>query len=169
MPHESRLAQGNPSARASVGETSETSRVPPAEDSGRPQGQDSQQDPGFAYVGQSGADYSFRQDDEEDEDRESVADLPPLDKTYSRLVNFIHERFPHSQPSTAARMPPRCELEDFFSINDPAPASRQNLKIYPRVSELVSASVDRASHLARESRALHRVVLLKRKMFYVGG
>ena len=50
VPHESRLAQGNSSARSSVGETSETSRVPPAEDSGRPQGQDSQHDPGFAYV-----------------------------------------------------------------------------------------------------------------------
>ena len=104
--HESRLAQGNSSARTSVGGTSETSRVPPAEDSGRPQGQDSQHDTGFAYGSQSGADYSFRQDDEEYDDRVSVADLPPLDKTYSRLVNFIHERFPHSRPSTAARMPP---------------------------------------------------------------
>ena len=133
MPHESRLAQGNSSARTSVGGTSETSRVPPAEDSGRPQGQDSQHDPGFAYGSQSSADYSFRQDDEEYDDRVSVADLPPLDKTYSRLVNFIHERFPHSPPSTAARMLPRCEFEDFFSINDPALASRQNLIIYPRV------------------------------------
>ena len=33
---------------------------------------------------------------------------------------------------------------------------------------LVSASADRAYRLARESRALHRVVPLKRKMFYVG-
>ena len=57
MPHESRLAQGISSARSSVGETS---RGPPAEDSGKPQGQDSQHDPGFAYGNQSGADYSFR-------------------------------------------------------------------------------------------------------------
>ena len=62
----------------------------------------------------------------------------------------------------------RCEFEDFFSINDPAPSTKQNLKVYLRVAELVSASADRASHLARESRALHRVVPLKRKMFYVG-
>ena len=138
------------------------------EDSGKPQGHDGQHDPGFSYGNQAGADYSFRQDDEEDDDRESVADLPPPDKTYALLVNFIHERFPHSQPSTAARMPPRCEFEDFFSITDPAPSSRQNLTIYPRVSELVTASADRASRLARESRALHRVVPLNRKMFYVG-
>ena len=32
----------------------------------------------------------------------------------------------------------------------------------------MNASADRASRLARESRALHRVVPLKRKMFYVG-
>ena len=56
----------------------------------------------------------------------------------------------------------------FFSINDPAPSTKQNLKVYPRVAELVNASADRASRLARESRALHRVVPLKRKMFYVG-
>ena len=166
--HESRLAQDNSIARASMGKTSETSRDPPPEDTGRPQGQNSQHDPGFAYEGQSGADYSFHDNDEEDDDRESVADLPPLDRTYSRLVNFIHERFPHSRPSTAASMPPRCEFEDFFSINDPASSSRQNLKIYARVSGLVSASADRASCLARESKALHRVVSLKRKMFYVG-
>ena len=65
-------------------------------------------------------------------------------------------------------MAPRCEFKDFFSITDPAPASRQNLTIYPRVSELVNASADRASRLARESRALYRVVPSKRKMFYVG-
>ena len=82
VPHESRLAQGMSSARSSVGETSETSRGPPAEDSGKPQGQDGQHDPGFAYGSQSGTDYSFRQDDEEDDDRESIVDLPPLDKTY---------------------------------------------------------------------------------------
>ena len=53
---------------------------------------------GLQYEGQSGADYSFHHDDEED-DKESVVDPPPLDKTYARLVNFIHNRFPHSQPS----------------------------------------------------------------------
>ena len=65
-------------------------------------------------------------------------------------------------------MPPRCWFEDFFSIFDRAPASRQNLTIYRRVSKLVDSSSDRASRLARESRPLHRVVPLKRKMFYVG-
>ena len=168
MPHESGLAQDNSIARVSVGKASESSYDPLPEDNGRPQGQNSQNDPGFAYEGQSGADYSLHLDDEEDDDKESVADPPPLVMTYSRLVSFIHDRFPHSQPSTAAHVPPRCEFEDFFSISDPAPASRQNLKVYRRVSELVSVSADRASRLARECRALHRVVLLKRRLFYVG-
>ena len=61
-----------------------------------------------------------------------------------------------------------CEFEEFFSVSYSAPAARQNLAIYPRVSELVDASSDRASRLARESRPLYRVVPLKRKMFHVG-
>ena len=157
MPHESSLAQNISMSRSSVGKATESPRDPPLEDTERPQGQSSQHEPGFTYEGQSGADYSFHHDDEED-DKESVADPPPLDKTYTRLVNFIHNRFPHSQPSTAAHVPPQCEFEDFFSINDPALSTKQNLKVYPRVAELVSASADRASRLARESRALHRVL-----------
>ena len=42
------------------------------------------------------------------------------------------------------------------------------ITFYPRVSELVNASSDRASHLARESRPLHRVVPLRRRTFHVG-
>ena len=152
VPHESGLAQENSSiARVSIGKTPESSWDPPPGDNERPQGQDSQADPGFSY-GVQGADYAFHHDDEEDDDKEFVADPPLLDGTYARLVSFIHDRFPHSRPSTAAYVPPRCEFEDFFSINDSAPSSRQNLMVYPRVAELVSASADRASRLARESR-----------------
>ena len=42
-----------------------------------------------------------------------------MDRTYARSVNFIHDRFPHSRPSTAAHVPPWCEFEDCFSIYDP--------------------------------------------------
>ena len=165
VPHESPFVQNK--SRASVGEASTVSRDLPVEDSDDPQGQNSQRGPGFANMGQTGADYEYHLDDEEDDDKESVADPPPLDRTYARLVQFIHNHFPHSQPSTAAHVQPRCEFEDFFSVNEPAPSAKENLKVYPRVAELVSASTDRASRLARESRALHRVVPLKRKMFYV--
>ena len=53
-------------------------------------------------------------------------------------------------------------------MSDPPSASRQNLTVYPRVAELIDSSAERASHLARESRPLHRVVPLRRKMFFVG-
>ena len=90
-----------------------------------------------------------------------------MDRTYARLVNFIHDRFAHSRPSTSAHVPPRCDFEDYFAVSDPPPATRQNLTVYPRVAELVDSSAERASRLARESRPLHRVVLLRRKMFYI--
>ena len=97
-----------------------------------------------------------------------VIELPPPDKTYTRLIQYIHDRFPHSRPSSAPRLPPRCEFEEYFAISDSTPATRQNLLLYPRVSELVDANADRPSQLARESRPLHRVVPLKRKMFHIG-
>ena len=53
-------------------------------------------------------------------------------------------------------------------MSDPPAATKQNLTVYPRVAELVDSSAERASHLARESRPLHRVVPLRRKMFYIG-
>ena len=78
------------------------------------QGQGSQTDPGFTYGGQSGSDYAFQHEDEEEDDKESVADPPVMDRTYARLVSFIHDGFPHSHPSTAAHVPPWCEFEEFF-------------------------------------------------------
>ena len=87
---------------------------------------------------------------------------------YFILKITFHDRFPHSRPASAPRLPPRCEFKEFFAISESAPAARQNLLIFPRVSELVDSSADRASRLARESRPLHRVVPLKRKMFHIG-
>ena len=169
MPHGSGLAQGNSSsARVSIGMTSESSWDPPSEDSEKSQGPGGQSGPGFAYGGQTGADYAFHQEDDNEDDKDSVTDPPVMDRTYARLVNFILDRFAHSLPSTSAHVPPRCELEDYFAVSDPPPATRQNLTVYPRVAELVNSSAERASRLARESRPPHRVVPLRRKMFYIG-
>ena len=95
-------------------------------------------------------------------------DPPVMDSTYARLVNFIHDRFAHSHPSTFTYVPLRCEFKDYFAVSDPPAATRQNLTVYPRVAELVDSSAERASLLSRESRPLHRVVPLRRKMFYIG-
>ena len=84
-----------------------------------------------------------------------------MDRTYARLVNFIHDRFALSHTSTSAHVPPQCDFEDYFAVSDPPPFTRQNLMVYPRVAELVDSSADRASRLARESRPLHCVVPLR--------
>ena len=76
--------------------------------------------------------------------------------------------FPHSRPTSAMHLPHRCEFEEFFATSEVTSSTKPNLLIYPRVSELVDASADRASRLARESRPLHRVVPLRRRMFHVG-
>ena len=167
VPHESVLAQGISSARYSLDETPETFQHPPSGDTGKPQG-GSQRAPGFSGENQSGAGFESQHQEDDEDDKDSVVELPPPDKTYARLVEYIYDRFPHSRPASAPRLPPRCEFEDFFAISDSTPTSRQNLLLYPRVSKLVDSSADRASRLARESRPLHRVVPLKRKMFHIG-
>ena len=90
------------------------------------------------------------------------------DRTCARLIDFIYNRFADLRPSASASAPPRCEFEDFFAVADPPSAARHNLTVYPRVAEIVDSSAERASRLARESRPLHRVVPLRRKMFFVG-
>ena len=44
----------------------------------------------------------FHPEDDGDEDKESLADPPVLDKPYARLVEFIYNRFAHSRPSASA-------------------------------------------------------------------
>ena len=90
------------------------------------------------------------------------------DRTYAKLIDFIYNRFANSRPSASTNAPPRCEFEDFFAVADPPSAARHNLTVYSRVAEIVDSSAERASRLARESRLLHRVVSLRRKMFFVG-
>ena len=90
------------------------------------------------------------------------------DRTYARLIDFIYNRFAHSRPSASANAPPRCEFQDFFAVADPPSAARHNLTVYPRVLEIADSSAEMASWLARESRPLHCVVPLPRKMFFVG-
>ena len=91
-----------------------------------------------------------------------------LDRTVSRLIHFIYNKFAHSRPVSDASAPPRCNFEEYFAISDPPTSSRQNLTVYPRVSEIIDASSNKASRLARESRPLHKVVPLGCKIFFVG-
>ena len=160
VPHEDDLASAS-----NIDETPETVRHPPG-DTEEPQG--SQRAPGFARQHQAGAGFDSQVEDDEDDDRESVADTTPADKAYNSLIHYIYDRFPHSQPVSAPHIPPRCEFEEFFATSEVTSSTKPNLSLYPRVSEIIESSVDRASRFARESRPLHRVVPLKRRAFHVG-
>ena len=136
VPHESGLA----SASGDMDEIPETVRHPPG-DTGEPQG--SQRAPEFTRQRQSGAGFESQHEDEDD--RESVTEISPPDKAYNSLLYYIYDRFPHSRPTSAPHLPPRCEFEEFFATSAVTSSTKPNLLIYPRVSELVDASADRAS------------------------
>ena len=156
VPHEDNLA----SARL----IDETPRHPPG-DAGEPQG--TQQALAFTRQRQAGAGFNSQADDD-DEDRESIADSTPADRAYNRLVHYIYDRFPHSQPDSVPYMPPRCEFEEFFATSESASSAKPNLALYPRVNKILESCADRALRFAREARPLHQVVPLKRHTFHVG-
>ena len=160
VPHEDELASAS-----IMDETPETVWHPPG-DTGEPQG--SQRAPVFARQHQADAGFDSQVEDDDDDDRESVADIVPPNKAYNSLMHYIYDRFPHSRPTSAPHLPPRCEFEEFFATSEVTSSTKPNLVIYSRVSEIVEASTDRASRFARESRPLHRVVPLRRLMFHVG-
>ena len=168
VPHGLGLAQGGVSlARPQLGSDAVTSRDPPPEASGKSQRLSDPLGPRVSFAQPTETELAQHPEEEDEDDRESIAEPPVLDKTYSRLINFICDRFANSRPVTNASAPPRCEFEEFFAVSEPPSAARQNLTVYPRVSEIVDASAERASRLARESQP-HRVVPLRHKLFYVG-
>ena len=158
VPHEDEIA----SARV-IDETPETPRHPPG-DAGEPQGRRST--PAFVKHHQAGA--GFDSQPEDDDGRESNADNTPSDRAYNRLMHYIHDRFPHSEPASAPHVPPRCEFEEFFSTSEATSSARPNLTLYLRVDEILDSCANKASRFARESKPLHRVFPLKRRTFHVG-
>ena len=106
MPHEDELASAS-----IMDETPETVRHPPG-DTGEPQG--SQRAPVFSRQHQAGVGFDSQVEDDDGDDRESVADIAPPDKAYNSLMHYIYDRFPHPRPTSAPHLPPRCEFEEFF-------------------------------------------------------
>ena len=66
-----------------------------------------------------------------------VVDPPVVDKTLTRLFNFVYEKFVDAQPLSDTSAPPRCEFEDYFAVADPPMSARQRLRVYPRVTEIL--------------------------------
>ena len=110
VPHGLGLAQGGgiPLARPQLGKDAAPSRDPPAEVSGNAQRPADPSGPRvcFAQPLESEAPQHPEDDDDDDEDRDSVAEHPVLDKTFTRLINFIYNKFVHARPVTNASAPP---------------------------------------------------------------
>ena len=79
-----------------------------------------------------------------------------VDTTYDRLINYVYNQYSEYRPLSDPPAPPRCALEDFFVVADPQALACPRLSVYPRVEEL-----------ARESKPLHRVLPLRRRVFHV--
>ena len=107
------------------------------------------------------------EDDDDVDDKDSLAEAP-LDRAFVRLVDYIYERFLHSEPQTAASSAPRCEYKSYFSVADPPEPSRKFTRLYPRVSEIQVASGEHAANLSRESHPLFRILPVRRRAFSIG-
>ena len=106
-------------------------------------------------------------DEDDDDDFDNIVDPPVVDKTLTRLFNFMYDKFVDARPLSDTSAPPHCAFEEYFAIADPPTSARQRLRVYPRVTEILDASTEKASRLARESKPLHKVMPLRRKIFHV--
>ena len=105
--------------------------------------------------------------DDDLDDRDHSAEAP-LDRAFARVVDYIYERFPHSEPQSAAPSAPRCEYETYFAVADPPEPARKFMRLYPRVSEIQKSVHDYPANLSRESRPLFRVLPSRRRAFSIG-
>ena len=168
VPHGSGLAQSSGSRSGSpvVGADVAHSRNLTLEDSGSAQHPAVPAGPRVAFAQPLTSEVAH-DPDEDDDDRDSVIDPPVVDKTLTRLFNFVYEKFVDAQPMSETSAPPPCEFEDYFAVADPPTSARQRLRVYPRVTGILDSSAEKASRLARELKPLHEVVPLRRKTFQV--
>ena len=87
-------------------------------------------------------------------------------KITSRLFNFVYDKFVEPHPLSDSSAPSRCAFEEYFAISELPASTHQRLWVYPRVTEILDASTEKASRLARKSKPLHKVVPLRRKIFH---
>ena len=74
----------------------------------------------------------------EEDDRNSFYEPQVVDKTLNRLFHYVYDKFLESCPLSYSLAPPCCEFESFFSVAEPQSAACPQLRIYPRVNELVA-------------------------------
>ena len=85
--------------------------------------------------GEQFSDDDFLEDEDDMNDRNSIAEAP-VDRAFEHLIDYIYHRFPHSEPQTAASSAPRYDYESFFTVVEPPEPSRKLLYLYPRLAEI---------------------------------
>ena len=58
-------------------------------------------------------------EDEEEDDRDSIGKAPVVDRTFSRLMNYVYDQYDNSRPLSDSAAHPHCEFEDYFAVAEP--------------------------------------------------
>ena len=106
-------------------------------------------------------------EDEEEDARDSIGEAPVVDRTFNRLVNYVYDQYDSSRPLSDSAAPPHCEFEDYFAVAEPQSSLRPKLRIYPRVTELMTENKEHAAKCARESKPLQKIIPIRRKVFLI--
>ena len=104
------------------------------------------------------------EDDEEDY-HDSIGEAPVIDKLFSHLINSVYVQYDSSRPLSDPAAPPRCDFEAYFTMSEPQSSVCPKLRLYSRVDELKSK--EHAAKFVRESKPLHKVIPIRRKVFPV--
>ena len=109
----------------------------------------------------SGADGGCAREPEDEEESQVV------DKTFNRLVQYVYDKYDESRPLSDRSATSCFDFESYFAIAEPHSLSHLRMRVYPRVLELLTQSWERVAKFARESKPLHKVIPLRRKVFPV--
>ena len=93
----------------------------------------------------------------ESEDSETESEYAARESSSSRFAELIYDACPNSRPLLDDFRPPRCEFEGWFGQPEVS-ASRPRFRLYPRVGEVESEVMAKASSLARHSKPLSQIL-----------
>ena len=93
----------------------------------------------------------------ESEASEAESDVTVCDSASSRLADIIYEVCPDSRPLVDSASALSCGFEAWFGQPE-ATASRQHLRLYPRVAEVQSEVAARSEALARRPKPLSHII-----------
>ena len=108
---------------------------------------------------------ALEQAEEEDDDVDLMTSNPlAVDKTLVCLANFVHERYLESRPLSAPPLALRCGFESLFAVSDLPEPTRPCFRLYPRVADIVQATRDCATNLAKSTKPLSSILPKKHRL-----